>query len=60
MFENWGLRRIFEPKKEEVAGGWRRLHNELHNFTYFKWYYKGNQINDDEIGWACGTYGRDE
>jgi hypothetical protein len=24
--------RIFGPKKEEVAGGWRRLHNEaLHN-----------------------------
>jgi hypothetical protein len=20
--------RIFEPKKEEVAGGWRKLHNE--------------------------------
>jgi hypothetical protein len=27
------LRRIFGPKTEEVAGGWRRLHNEeLHNF----------------------------
>jgi hypothetical protein len=26
------LRRIFGPKKEKVAGGWRRLHNEeLHN-----------------------------
>jgi hypothetical protein len=26
------LRRIFRPKREEVAGGWRRLHNEeLHN-----------------------------
>jgi hypothetical protein len=26
------LRRIFGPDKEEVAGGWRRLHNEeLHN-----------------------------
>jgi hypothetical protein len=26
------LRKIFVPKKEEVAGGWRRLHNEeLHN-----------------------------
>jgi len=22
------LRRIFGPKKKEVAGGWRRLHNE--------------------------------
>jgi hypothetical protein len=26
------LRRIFGPKREEVEGGWRRLHNEgLHN-----------------------------
>jgi len=26
--------RIFEPKREEEAGGWRRLHNEeLHNFV---------------------------
>jgi hypothetical protein len=30
--ENRILRRIFEHKKEEVAGGWRRLHKEeLHN-----------------------------
>jgi len=27
------LRKIFGPKREEVAGGWRRLHNEeLHKF----------------------------
>jgi hypothetical protein len=26
------LRRIFEPMREEVVGGWRRLHSEeLHN-----------------------------
>jgi hypothetical protein len=32
MSENRVLRRIFGPKWEEVAGGWRRLHNvELHN-----------------------------
>jgi hypothetical protein len=32
MFENRVLRRIFGHKREEVAGGWRRLHNEeLHN-----------------------------
>jgi hypothetical protein len=30
--ENRVLRRIFGPNSEEVAGGWRRLHNEeLHN-----------------------------
>jgi hypothetical protein len=32
VFEKRVLRRIFRPKREEVAGGWRRLHNEeLHN-----------------------------
>jgi hypothetical protein len=26
------LRRIFRPKRDEVTGGWRKLHNEeLHN-----------------------------
>jgi hypothetical protein len=28
------LRRIFRPKREEMVGGWRKLHNEeLHNFN---------------------------
>jgi len=26
--DNRVLNRIFEPKREEVAGGWGRLHNE--------------------------------
>jgi hypothetical protein len=31
-FENRVLRKILGPKREEVAGGWRSLHNEeLHN-----------------------------
>jgi hypothetical protein len=30
--ENRVLGRIFEPKRDEVKGGWRKLHNEeLHN-----------------------------
>jgi hypothetical protein len=33
VFENRVLRRIFEPKREEVVGGQRRLNNEkLRNF----------------------------
>jgi hypothetical protein len=28
VFENRVLRRIFGPKREEVTGGWRKLHNE--------------------------------
>jgi hypothetical protein len=32
VFENRVLRRIFRPKREEVTGVWRKLHNgELHN-----------------------------
>jgi hypothetical protein len=32
VYDNRALRRIFGPKGEEVARGWRRLHNEeLHN-----------------------------
>jgi hypothetical protein len=30
--ENRVLRRIFGPKRDEVTGGWRKIHNEkLHN-----------------------------
>jgi uncharacterized membrane protein len=28
VFENRVLRRIFGPKREEVTGEWRKLHNE--------------------------------
>jgi hypothetical protein len=28
VFENRALRRIFGPKRDEVTGGWRKLHNE--------------------------------
>jgi hypothetical protein len=32
VFQNRLLRRIFGPKRDEVTGGWRKLHNEeLHN-----------------------------
>jgi hypothetical protein len=33
MFENRVLRKIFSSKREKMASGWRRQHNEeLHNF----------------------------
>jgi hypothetical protein len=32
VFENRVLRRIYGPKRDDVTGGWRRLHNEkVHN-----------------------------
>ena len=34
MFENMVLRKIFGPRKDEVTGEWRRLHNEELNDLY--------------------------
>ena len=34
VFENMVLRRIFEPRRDEVTGEWRRLHNEELNGLY--------------------------
>jgi hypothetical protein len=35
VFENRVLRSLFGPKRDEVAGGWRKLHNEeLHNLYF--------------------------
>jgi hypothetical protein len=32
VLENRVLRRLFEPKRDEVIGDWRKLHNEeLHD-----------------------------
>jgi len=34
VFENRVLRRIFEPRRVEITGDWRRLHNEELNDLY--------------------------
>ena len=34
VFENRVLRRIFGPKRDEVTGDWRKLHNEELNDLY--------------------------
>jgi hypothetical protein len=34
VFENRVLRRIFEPKRDEVTGEWRKLRNEELNDLY--------------------------
>ena len=59
MFENRVLRRIFGPKREEVTGEWRRLHNE----ELYGLYCSSNiigVIKKNEMGGACSTYGRQE
>jgi hypothetical protein len=34
VFENRALRRVFGPKRDEVTGEWRRLHNEQRYALY--------------------------
>ena len=34
VFENMVLRRIFGPRRDEITGEWRRLHNEELNDLY--------------------------
>jgi hypothetical protein len=49
------LRRIFGPKRDEVTGGWRKLHNEeLHNL-----YSSPGQDKKGEMGGACSTNGEE-
>ena len=53
VFENMVFRRKFGPRKEEVTGEWRRLHNEELNNLYCA----NDKIEKNEMGWACGAYG---
>jgi hypothetical protein len=34
VFENRVVRRIFVPKRDEVTGDWRKLHNEELHILY--------------------------
>jgi hypothetical protein len=61
VFENRVLRRIFGPKKVEVTGEWRRLHNEELYDPYSS--PNINRVMESRVmrmGWACGTYGKQE
>jgi len=43
------LRKTFGPKREEVAGGWRRPYNEelynLYTIPVFLWWSKQRELN---------------
>jgi hypothetical protein len=56
VFENRVLRRIFGPRRDEVTGEWRKLHNEELNVQYSL----PNivlEIKKNEMGRACSAYG---
>jgi hypothetical protein len=47
------LRRVFGPKRDEVTGEWRKLHNEELNDLYSL----PSIVETNEMGRACGVYG---
>jgi hypothetical protein len=60
VFKNKVLRRIFGPKRDEITGEWRRLHNkELYALLLTK-YHSGDEVKKTEMGRICGTYGGEE
>jgi hypothetical protein len=51
VFENRVLRRIFGPRRDEVTGEWRKLHNEeLHNL--YSSPYIIRQVKSRRMRWA--------
>jgi hypothetical protein len=56
VFENRVLRGIFWPKRDEVTEEWRKLHNDV----LLTQYCSGDQIEKNEVGVACSTYGGDQ
>jgi hypothetical protein len=60
MFEKRVLRRIFGPKRDEVTGGWRKLHNEQLRNLYFSPSAIRMIRGRAGQGRACGTNGGEE
>jgi hypothetical protein len=50
VFENRVLRRIFGPKRDEVTGEWRKLHNEELRILYSSPH--SRQIKSRRLRWA--------
>jgi hypothetical protein len=55
------VRRIFGPKRDEVTGEWRKLHNEeLRNLYSSPDIIRQVKVKANEVGGTCGTHGRGE
>ena len=57
MFENRVLRRVFGPKRDEVIGKWRKLHNEELRDLYFLPNFV-RVVKSRRMRWGvCGAHG---
>jgi hypothetical protein len=54
------LRRIFGPKRDEVTGEWRRLHDKELYALFLTKCHSGDQVKKTEMVRACSTYGGEE
>ena len=60
VLENWVLR-IFGPKRNDVTGEWRKLHNEELNDLYSSPnIVRVIKVEKKEVGGLCSTYGGEE
>jgi hypothetical protein len=60
VFENRVLRRIFGPKRDDVTGEWRKLHNEgLHDLYSSPNTVRVIKIAMNEMGGVCSADGED-
>ena len=60
VFENRVLRRVFGPRRDEVTEEWGKLHNKELNDLYPHQILFGDEIEKNEMGGACSTYGGEE
>jgi len=51
--------RIFEPKREELTGGWRKLHNEELSNLYYSICITKVVKSSHEMGRACCKHERE-
>jgi hypothetical protein len=53
VYENRVLRRVFGPKRDEVTGEWRKLHN-----VHLTQYCSGDKIENNEMAGHVAQKGR--
>jgi hypothetical protein len=54
--ENASFNKLFEPKREDVTGGWREFHNEKLHSLYSSPFLGGDRIKEDEMSGACSVH----